>query len=646
MTRAHRDLVVTDVRVQVVRTFLRLLFEEAALEAFEEPLRAAAAQGAGEDELERLRGDMVLALQIRATLAERRRRESELAALNETAADLTAIRDLDLVLQAIVRRARSLLGTDTSYLTLIDEERGDTVMQVTEGITSAAFKRLRLELGRGLGGLVAQTRHPYASPSYARDDRFDHTGTIDAAVTEEGLIAILGVPILLGGEVIGVLFAADRLERSFSPQEVALLSAFAAHAAVAIENARLFQESEEALEELNAANALVSEHSQAVERAAAAHERLTGIVLAGGGVPEVAAAVADLFTGSLAVVDPDGRVVGLGGAAREDWLTDGIHSQVDEARTSSRTVRAVDDAGRACWIAPVLASTQHLGALVLWPAHELTGADLRTLERAAQVTALQLLNQRSIAEAELAVRGELLVDLVRGGGDGEATHQRALLLGTDLGQAHCVAVGMATNTSLHRTWSAASALAREAGGLAGIHQSEVVLMLPGEDPRTIAELAQHRLSSVLDDEVTVGGAGPTSGPIDVPAAYEEATRCRRVLQALGRDGSAATSADLGAYSLLLGGLQADELGHFIHRTIGPLIAYDTERRTELGATLEAFFAHAGSLARTSEALHIHVNTLYQRLDRVAQLLGPDWQEPDRALHVHLALRLDRLRRAE
>ena len=60
-------------------------------------------------------------------------------------------------------------------------------------------------------------------------------------------------------------------------------------------------------------------------------------------------------------------------------------------------------------------------------------------------------------------------------------------------------------------------------------------------------------------------------------------------------------------------------------------------------TVEEYFRHDHSLARTREALHVHVNTVTQRLDRVAQLLGDDWAEPDRALEIQLALRLLRVR---
>ncbi len=99
-----------------------------------------------------------LAVRIKDLLDSRRRRESELAALVDTARELATTSDPGGVLDAIVRRARSLLGTDTAYLTLYDPEVGDTLMRATAGSVSAAFQQVRLPLGAGLGGLVAQTR--------------------------------------------------------------------------------------------------------------------------------------------------------------------------------------------------------------------------------------------------------------------------------------------------------------------------------------------------------------------------------------------------------------------------------------------------------------------------------------------------------
>ena len=123
-------------------------------------------------------------------------------------------------------------------------------MRVTDGSVSAAFRRLRLPMGTGLVGLVAQTAMPYTSAHYLGDEQFRHRGFIDSAVAEEGIVAILGVPMRLGSRVIGVLTAANRSERPFDQEEVALLGSLAAHAAVAIDNARLLEETQTALEEL------------------------------------------------------------------------------------------------------------------------------------------------------------------------------------------------------------------------------------------------------------------------------------------------------------------------------------------------------------------------------------------------------------
>ena len=76
--------------------------------------------------------------------------------------------------------------------------------------------------------------------------------------------------------------------------------------------------------------------------------------------------------------------------------------------------------------------------------------------------------------------------------------------------------------------------------------------------------------------------------------------------------------------------------------VGPVLDYDERRGTELVATLRAYFANGSQLARTKDVLHVHVNTVVQRLERVASLLGEDWQAPDRALEIQLALRLHRL----
>ena len=126
----------------------------------------------------------------------------------------------------------------------------------------------------------------------------------------------------------------------------------------------------------------------------------------------------------------------------------------------------------------------------------------------------------------------------------------------------------------------------------------------------------------------------------MPAAFTEAVRTVRAMVALGHTGTGAAAADLGFAGLVVD--SEPDVGAYVKSTLGPVTAYDDARGTDLVGTLEAYFAAGGSPRHTATALHVHVNTVAQRLERIAALLGPSWQQPDRVLEIQLALRLRRL----
>jgi hypothetical protein len=617
--------------------YFQLLLEDAAAIEYERPLVRARAAGADGDELADLERVKLLALEVREAFAARRRRESELSALFDTANDLAALRGVDSVLSAIVRRARQLLGTDVSYLTLNDAARGDTYMRVTDGSVSARFQALRLPLGAGLGGLVAQTSAPYATASYFTDARFRHTHEINDGVHDEGLVAILGVPLIRGSQVIGVLFAADRAERTFDRSEVALLGSLAAHAAIALDNARLLEETRAALDELSAASRELRAHTASVERAAGAHDRFIDVVLRGGGVEDVAVAVTEALGGTITVLDEEGRVTpGPDAGADCAELPPDPAGALTRARSTGRTVRE-----GSWWTAAVTVDSELLGGLVLHRDDVLSDADQRILERAALVTALLLLIRRTAGEAENRVRGELLEELlgstVR---DPDGVRERARRLGADLDRPHAVVVVRVEERCRARALAAAAHLAATRGGLAGTHDGCVALCLPDLAPGVAASTVHRELGNAGVGPATVGAAGPASGPEAVAAAHAEAARCAATLVALGRTGGSASAEELGFFGLLVG--DGRDVRGFVDATLAPVLEYDARRGTELVATLQAFFDAGASPARAAEALQVHVNTVTQRLDRVSRLIGKEWSSPERALEIQLALRLHRL----
>jgi GAF domain-containing protein len=430
---AERSATVTGAAAQpssAEAPFLELLARGASADAYEQPVLLARAEGRPAEAIAGLEHAKSLALRVRSELEGRRRREAELSALFETAHDLAGLRDLDAVLQAIVQRARSLLGTDIAYLSLNDPARGDTYMRVTEGSVAARFQQLRLGMGEGLGGLVAQTARPYVTDDYFKDDRFQHTLTIDSGVRDEGLVAILGVPLMLGHRVIGVLFAADRRARVFEREQIALLGSFAALAAAAIDTANLLTETRAALAGLERANEIIQDRSGVIERASDIHDRLAELVLRGGGVHDVAAAVSQVLDGVVEFTEIDAAPT----------------KALEASRVEGHAVRHRDD-----WIAAVAAGGELLGALVLRGHPGLDPVDQRTLERAAMVTSLLLLARRSAAEAEQRVRGELLDDLLDARDrDPRLLRERASRLDADLDATHVVLAARLDGTGSRR----------------------------------------------------------------------------------------------------------------------------------------------------------------------------------------------------
>jgi GAF domain-containing protein/sugar diacid utilization regulator len=640
--------------VALVPDFLELLYAGASEESFDELVASAERDGISGQELDELRRRRAVALRLRERMQRLEGREAELTALYETANDLTAIRDVDAILAAIVRRARQLLNADMTYLSLNDEAEGASFMKTTEGSISAEFRNLRLPLGTGLLGLVAQTGAPYHTDDYQNDARFKHEEYIDHAVADEGIRAILGVPLLVEGTVIGALLAVHRTVRAFPSSEVSLLTSFAAHAAVALENARLFEATRQAMARLDDANRRISEQSKAVQAAAAAHDRLTDVLLRGGDLEEVATVLGEVLEGTAAVYDEAGHPVTRTGSQ----LDAGLASAVEEARTSGRAV----EAGGATWVATALAGAEHLGTVVLrGRTAPMELSHRRTLERGAMVTALVLLFSRSVADAEDRVRGELLSDLLSGREqDRVRLRERARLHHADLDRLDTVLVADVAAEDRVRAQQAVSRFAAERGGLGGGHDRLLVAVLPagGSTRVALGQALADRLAALLGRQraATVGVAAVGTASLGIAAGgtaaadpgafgdgWQEARTCLVTLRTLGRAGDVSDAAGLGLARLVLGHNGPEELAGFVALTLGPLLEHDARRNTDLLHTLDTWYAAGGALAETARRLHVHPNTVAQRLDRIGRLLGDGWRSPERALEQQLALRLHRMR---
>lgn len=173
-------------------------------------------------------------------MAERAR---QLEALNEVGGMITSTLDLPKVLRLIMDKAVDLLQAQAGSLVLVDQDTGELVFEVTAGPGSADLVGMRLPPGTGILGAVVQDREP-ALIQDAQTDRRWYKDLDEAFVTH----SVIAVPMVSRGNVIGVIELLNRRDGvSFDEEDQRLLMAFATNAAVSIENARLFTQTDQAL---------------------------------------------------------------------------------------------------------------------------------------------------------------------------------------------------------------------------------------------------------------------------------------------------------------------------------------------------------------------------------------------------------------
>jgi signal transduction histidine kinase len=194
------------------------------------------------------------------------RRNRELAAVNTAIRAVSSALDLPQVLQNITDAARSLVNCKYAALGVADEQ-GELVTFVTSGITQEERESIGpLPRGHGLLGALIQEGTPLRIPDIARDPR-----SHGFPPNHPPMKSLLGVPILFQGKAVGDLYLTDKLDAAeFTQADQSLLMLLANHAAVAIENAGLYDEVRRARDRLQLWNeeleAKVVERTKEIER--------------------------------------------------------------------------------------------------------------------------------------------------------------------------------------------------------------------------------------------------------------------------------------------------------------------------------------------------------------------------------------------
>jgi purine catabolism regulator len=375
-------------------------------------------------------------------------------------------------------------------------------------------------------------------------------------------------------------------------------------------------------------DALLEAQGHRLERVLGIHQRFTGVVLDGGGTPEIATTLHDVLGCPVAVVDADGRptvVVPSDAAGELDPTTPSVRQRI----------RAGDhDYGE------ILALTQ--GA-------PLDADGLLAMERASTAIAVRLAHASAVAETQERFEAISLEELIAGHpGNAADIAERATSFGWDLGRPRAVLLASidppTDSSTLLGALGTIAAAARATLGRDAIVWTRsatiAALVAPDTDEpaerRRIAEDLRHELDERLRTvNVSIGVGRRVDSPAELPRSFLEASRAVDVGRwAKGRHVTEVFD-ELGL-ERLLASAPSDDLAEFVQHAIGPLVEYDRTHQTDLVESLETWL-ETRNMAEAARRLHVHYNTLKNRLERIEAILGPVVADAARSLECAVAI---------
>jgi PAS domain S-box-containing protein len=201
--------------------------------------------------LQSIRSDM---MRLAKTFEDSQTELNRLRSLSRTAELINSTLDLDDVLNQVMDTVIGLTAAERGYLMLRNSDSGAMEFRVARNIEQRTLNEDEFIVSSSIVAEVARSGKPVVTTNAAQDDRF----SAQQSVAQYMLRSILCVPLSLKGQVTGVVYADNRIKSGlFGEKELELLYAFASQAAIAIENARLFESLQLSLREIIAVRDLL-----------------------------------------------------------------------------------------------------------------------------------------------------------------------------------------------------------------------------------------------------------------------------------------------------------------------------------------------------------------------------------------------------
>ncbi|MDP3058866.1 MAG: PucR family transcriptional regulator ligand-binding domain-containing protein, partial [bacterium] len=391
-------------------------------------------------------------------------------------------------------------------------------------------------------------------------------------------------------------------------------------------------------------NEILNFQTDLLNKSERAHNMLLDVVLMGGGLDQLSEVLAGLVGGEVAIIDESNHPLTTISPSMAEWLAG---KDISSWKSSSRSFLVCDQGSLAI---PLMAGGSQLGFVLAWgkqlsnDGRPYTVLDEITLERAAIVAALDIINARALGEVERRFRNEFVVDLVEGAfPSDEVAVQRARTNNWQLQDQMYVLMVRLLDFRVQGQKERLFRRLREQFGnrcISGEMGRDIIVIAPvGKEGCTdwfrknLVVLEKHAGSKLLI------GVGRDSKSIrDIKYSFRQARRALRTAAQVSGLGSVVNYDSLGVYRLFEEMSGSPELQAYIRDCLQPLLDYDQENNTDFLGTLRGYFEAGGNLKQVAKLMFVHYNTVIYRMERIQKLLAIDLDNPQHRLSLEVAVK--------
>ncbi|HWO97668.1 MAG TPA: helix-turn-helix domain-containing protein [Bacillus sp. (in: firmicutes)] len=586
-------------------------------------------------------------------------KDLELENLIEGIRSITSSLDLDEVLKKIVTNALKVIpAADAGFLQLYDPVIDRLIPKAFVGFNNR-LSLFKVRIGESITGKVFEDGKPriYHSEKEVYEAMSNHHISEEnyhyihsAATPFAHLKSAMCVPVSIGNKRLGVMIVHQRSkEKKLTDYHLNLLNGFASQAAVAIQNAQLYSEVKMRLDEVTELSEQLKEKNQFLSKRNEVHETLTQLSLQNKGAETIVLELNRMI----------GKSVSYFNVSENVWYPTYVNrfpafspDEIERIFLQRRKPVYVDiftEKKECYYLYPIINGAIFLGCFAVAISESLSQLDRITIEQGSAVLALELAKKLTMTELYYTKTHEFFNELLQNKNP-EVCLDKGKEFNLNLNSFLFVTVFeiatyndlQALEMSIHRLVSQLKKRLQHFSMLIYGFHNKVIILISLSDPKSLSIIITQFNATIKEWRENSGaalraGVGTMyTGVENVAKSYEEANQSIAYLKSRNKSGLFSYE-EIGVNRLFLQ-QPSDDIGKFLNEVFAPLQTEKGEN-TDLEKTLLAYIKNNKSAIETAKQLHVHINTLYQRLKRIEKHLNLSFDDPEDSLKIQLACHL-------